>query len=136
MSDQDETASNNRVLIVEDEQKLAQLYKLVLEVAGFDVKVAGGGFMAGMQMTLFDPAVVILDLMLPGMNGLEVLKQTKAAEKFSQIKIVVLSAMPRQMLDEALAAGADAALEKPIRNEMLLEHVQRLMGTGTIKPAT
>ena len=86
------------------------------------------GFKAGILLNNFQPAVMTLDLKMPGLNGLEVIRIVKNDDRLKDMKIIVVSAMPREMLDEARAAGADDVLEKPFENDVLAEKVLQLAG--------
>jgi excisionase family DNA binding protein len=119
---------SRRVLIVEDDPAMSAAIQRTLKRAGFETRVASDGFRAGTLLGTFLPGVMTLDLRMPGIPGLDVLKFVRLAERLRDIRILVVSAMPRKELDEALAAGADDVLEKPFRNPELLEKVTRLAG--------
>ena len=127
---------SQRVLVVEDEPEIAELYRQVIASAGLEVEVAEDGFRAGALMASFKPAVMTLDLILPSLDGLVVLKFVKASERFKQVKILVVSALPKEKLTAAVEAGADEALQKPVKNKVLLEHVCRLAGVNPPISAT
>lgn len=120
--------NSRRVLIVEDDLTLAKNIQRVLRRAGFETEIAEDGFRAGVLFQTFTPAVMTLDLKMPGLGGLELLKFVRSAEPLQGIKILVISAMPERELQEALEAGADDVLEKPFKNEDLVEKVSRLLG--------
>ena len=119
---------SRRVLIVEDDPAMAAAIQRTLRRAGFETRTASDGFRAGTLLGTFLPGVMTLDLRMPGIPGLDVLKFVRLAERLKDIRILVVSAMPRKELDEALAAGADDVLEKPFRNPELLDKVARLSG--------
>ncbi|MBT6148572.1 MAG: response regulator transcription factor, partial [Gemmatimonadetes bacterium] len=119
-----------RVLVVEDEKTMANAIERVLRQADFEVCVAGDGFTAGAQFSLFEPAVVTLDLQIPGMGGMDVLRFVRETERLADIKILVVSAMPQQQLEAALKAGADGYLPKPFDNAELLVRVSELAGVN------
>lgn len=121
-------AHRRRVLVVEDEPPIANLIERLLKKAGFETQVAMDGFRAGALLATWRPWVMTLDLRLPGLGGVEVVKFLKASPVFSNVRIVVVSAMPHRELDEAVAAGADVALEKPFSRESLLINVAKLAG--------
>jgi excisionase family DNA binding protein len=124
---------SRRILIVEDDAAMAAAMQRVLRRAGFETRAASDGFRAGTLLGTFLPGVMTLDLRMPGIPGLDVLKFVRLAERLKDIRILIVSAMPRKELDEALAAGADDVLEKPFRNPDLLDKVTRLAG---IEPAS
>lgn len=118
--------ANRRVLIVDDDPLVAKAVERVLRSAKFETLIATGGFEAGTLLSEFKPAVMTLDLQMPGMDGFEVLKFVRASENLKRVKIVVISGLSRVELDKALTCGADAAMEKPLDDERLIETVARL----------
>lgn len=124
----------NRVLIVEDEPPMAKAIQRVLKRGGFETTVASDGFSAGAMVAMLNPAVVTLDLMIPGIQGLEVLRFIRSTPRLKDVKILVLSGMPQRDLDEALAAGADDVLAKPFDNDTLLRKVAQLTGAQPSVP--
>jgi CheY-like chemotaxis protein len=115
-----------RVLVVEDNEAAAKVMAKALGGSGFEVEMAQDGFRAGTLMGTFGPAVVTLDLMMPGIHGLEVLRFLRGMEQFGSVKILVVSAMPKKQLDRAREEGADDVLEKPFESKDLVERVTRL----------
>lgn len=122
--------SNNRVLVIEDQPEMAAAIKRTLKRAGYDVEVAKDGFVAGAMLMRHDPALVTLDLKMPGIDGYQVLTFIRDHEAHNQVKVLVVSAETREGLDRALATGADAVLPKPFDNSELLEQVAALIGEG------
>lgn len=117
-----------RVLIVEDEEKMAKAMQRALRRAGFETQLALEGFLAGTLATTFVPAVITVDLKMPGLGGLAVLKAIRDLPELAGVKVLVVSAMPQDQLEEALAAGADDVLEKPFKNKELVQKVATLAG--------
>jgi len=120
--------TTRKVLIVEDDDRMAKAIQRALVRAGFETEIAADGFKAGTLVTSFSPAVMTLDLKMPGLGGLEVLKTVRQDPALTTLKVLVVSAMPREELDEALAAGADDVLEKPFANKDLVQKVAILAG--------
>lgn len=118
--------TSRRVLIVEDDLAMANAIQRTLRRANLETMIASDGFKAGAMLGTFSPMVATLDLMLPGLGGLEVLKFVRSSESLRDLKILVVSAMPQNDLDAALAAGADDILSKPFQNEELVEKVLNL----------
>lgn len=123
-------ALNRRVLIVEDEPGIAKIIQTTLVRDGFETKIAPDGFSAGSLLWSFAPSLMTLDLKIPGINGLEVLKIVKGTPKLEHVKILVVSAMPKAQLEEALSAGADDVLEKPFTTESLKGKISALSGVA------
>lgn len=117
-----------RVLIVDDEPSLAKSIQRVLCQDGFETQIASNGFSAGSMLESFNPAVVTLDLKMPGMGGLDVVRFIRNQERFSHLKILIVSALSQQKIDEAINAGADDFLGKPFENSVLLEKIKQING--------
>jgi excisionase family DNA binding protein len=119
-----------RILIVEDDPPMARIIMAHLDEAGFETLVASDGFRAGACIESFRPSVVTLDLMIPGLSGIEVLKFIREQNHLKDVKILVVSGMPKAKLDEALQAGADATLSKPFETDVLVAEVTKLAGVS------
>ena len=116
-----------RVLIVEDELHIVESLSFVLESEGFDVASELDGE-AGLRRLRADPPdVLLLDVMLPKMNGLEVLKLVRADARLRGLPVVILTAKGRQQ-DRRMAEeiGADAFMTKPFANGDVVAAIRRL----------
>lgn len=118
---------NNRVLITEDEPNIVESLTFILMRAGYDVSSVGDGEAAVHQLRVNPPNILVLDLMLPKLNGFEVLKLVKTDSQLKTLPVIILSAKgqahDRQLANEI---GADAFIAKPFSNRDFIEHVQRL----------
>ncbi|MEP1447635.1 MAG: response regulator [Paraglaciecola sp.] len=117
---------NKTVLIVDDDKNMADAIKRVLRKDGFECDTAINGFLAGSKLMQHRPSLMTLDLTMPGLNGFELLKHLRADEQFRDLKILVISALQQESLDEAAALGANAVLSKPFKNDELLNVVNQL----------
>lgn len=112
-----------RILIVEDdEQQAAYIYELLQGRPGIDaVEVAGSGFEAGHRLHVFKPTLVLLDLMMPGIDGFTVCRSLKADPETHNIRVVAITgyASPENV-QHILDAGAEACLTKPLDTAHLL----------------
>jgi DNA-binding response OmpR family regulator len=117
--------SKPRVLVVEDDNEIADVLRRSLRIEGYDVKVSGDGTHALDEAGLFEPDAVVLDLGLPGMDGIDV---AKALRQDGDVPILILTA--RDGLDsrvEGLDSGADDYLVKPFEREELLARLRALL---------
>lgn len=115
------------ILVVDDEVAYRRAILRVLQSGGFNVIMAEDGFQAGVLLLHHKPAVMTLDLQMPGLDGFEVLKYIRQHPDLNQTKILVISGLGQTELDRALAAGADATLSKPFDNVHLLDTIARLI---------
>lgn len=117
------------VLIVEDEPYIAESLTFLLERAGLTVQVVGDGTAALDAVRTRKPAVVILDVMLPNGNGLDVLKAVKMDPELAAVRILVLTARGRENdRQTAIALGADAYITKPFSNRDVVKQTCALAG--------
>ena len=115
-----------RVLVVEDDDAIAQVLKRSLRMEGYEVRVAGDGIAALDEAHGFLPDLVILDLGLPGMDGLDVAKQLRGQQ--DDVPILVLTARDAvESRVEGLDAGADDYLVKPFERQELLARMRALL---------
>jgi two-component system alkaline phosphatase synthesis response regulator PhoP len=117
-----------KILIVEDEGDIIKLLKYNLEKEGFKVNYATDGGVAIAEIRRDEPDLVILDLMLPGLDGLEVCRQLRRHDKFSQIPVLILSARSEEA-DRVvgLELGADDYVTKPFSMREVVARVRALL---------
>ncbi len=118
-----------RVLLAEDEPNIVESIRFLLDRAGHDVSVCDNGRMA-LESTLESPPdVLVLDVMLPGMDGFEVLRHLRADGRAEGLPVLVLTAKgQREDRERALEAGADLFITKPFSNADLVDAVHQLAG--------
>lgn len=115
-----------RVLVVDDDQ---QLSGYLVELLGslsepIEAEVAKDGFDAGQKVLTFCPDIVLLDLMMPGLDGFEVCRRLKQDRATSGVRIIALTGYPSPgNIERIRAAGAEACLAKPISIQALLDAI-------------
>lgn len=116
------------VLVVDDEPAIRETLSFILEMEGFSVDVAADGEQALTKVQQTNPKVVLLDVMMPKMDGYRVCEEIKKDPKTATIKVVILTAMG-QAADRAraLAVGADAYVSKPFDEDGLIALLRTLM---------
>jgi DNA-binding response OmpR family regulator len=98
---------------------------------GFEVAVAGDGESALRSMAERRPDLVILDVMMPKLNGFEVCQRIRAEPAFHGVRVLMLSARGRETeMKKGLELGADAYVTKPFSTKDLVAEIRRLLGTG------
>lgn len=117
-----------KILVVEDNEKNRRLLKLILASKGHTVSEAGDGREAIEQAGKNKPDLVIMDIQLPGMDGLEATRVLKRNKDTSGIKVIVLTAYAMKGDRERfLEAGSDAYLSKPVNMEEMLSAIDALL---------
>jgi excisionase family DNA binding protein len=122
-------SGKRKVLIVDDDEELVELLSDVFEKDGrFEVKTANNGFDAGMQVREFRPDLVVLDVMLPDINGKEVCQRIRSDETLEAVKIICISGMVEQdKVAELRLAGANDFMHKPFNVDRLLDRACDLL---------
>ena len=119
--------SKKRVLLAEDEPNIVESLTFLVERAGFAVDVATTGPEALAAVEAAPPDVLVLDVMLPGIDGLEVLRRLRGAQATATLPVLMLTAKgQREDRENALSAGADQFMTKPFSNAALLDAVRQL----------
>ena len=113
-----------KILTIDDDPAMTELLTLLLKTRGFDAYMANTGEEGIKLIREISPDVVILDLMMPGMDGWQVCTEVRS---FSDVPILVLSALDSPgMVASALDAGADDYLIKPVPSGVLIAHLNTL----------
>jgi len=130
-------SGKRKALIVDDDEDLVQLLVDVFERDGrFDLKTANNGFDAGMLVREFRPDVVVLDVMLPDINGREVCVKIRSDPKLQDVKIICISGMVEQdKVADLMASGANDFMQKPFEVDQLLDRVCQLLDLETAPAA-
>lgn len=120
---------SGRVLLIEDEANIAEAIRYLLTRDGWDVSVHAEGAEAAAKIASFDPDLVILDLMLPGRSGLDILKDLRASSATATLPVIMLTAKG-QGADRAAAerAGVSVFMTKPFANAQIRAAVRDLIG--------
>ncbi|MFO7610224.1 MAG: response regulator transcription factor [Candidatus Krumholzibacteriia bacterium] len=120
--------AGEHILIVEDEADIAELLEYNLERADYDPQSVGTGEEGLVQAREAEPDLVILDLMLPGLSGLEVCRRLKADPQTARIPVIMLTAKGEEEdIVAGFDAGADDYVTKPFRPKVLLARVQAVL---------
>lgn len=112
------------ILIAEDEANIVESLRFILERAGADVRISYDGEQAVRDIANVKPHAVVLDIMMPRMDGFEVLKATKAQNEFADLPIIMLTAKGQSSdREKALAIGATDFITKPFSNAEVVDTV-------------
>ncbi len=120
-----ESGSNNVILVIDDSIVIRKMVEIALENEDLVVETAVSGKDGMDKIDQLNPSLIILDLMLPDINGIDILKTVKASRK---IPVIMLSGKDSpQMVENAKNAGADAFLPKPFKDDELKEQIKTLL---------
>jgi DNA-binding response OmpR family regulator len=120
-----------RILIVDDEPNIVVSLQWLMRREGFETTVAADGEAALEAIARGAPDLVILDVMLPGLNGFEVCRRIRAEPTWSGTRVVMLTAKGRDTeVQKGLALGADAYVTKPFSTKDLVAQIRQLLGEG------
>jgi two-component system, OmpR family, phosphate regulon response regulator PhoB len=114
---------NKQIMVVDDEVNILLLLDITLKRRGFTVLKANDSYSALMMLESSTPDLFILDVMMPGMDGLELCRQIRARPETAHTPVIMLSARyDQRSVDRALAAGANAYLSKmSLHSELVLQ---------------
>jgi DNA-binding response OmpR family regulator len=117
-----------RVLVADDDEGLRQLMRLVLRSAGFEVIEAVNGLDALARARDCNPTVILLDVMMPGMDGLAVCRDLKSDQRFDGVPVIFVTAMDDlQQRTASKELGVDDYIKKPIGPRELVARVRGVM---------
>jgi two-component system cell cycle response regulator DivK len=121
------------ILVVEDNERNLKLLRDVLEYAGYDVRVARTGE-DGVTLAVKEPPdLVLMDLQLPGIDGMEAFRQLRASPRTADVPVVAVTAQAmKQDRERVLEAGFDGYVEKPISVRAFPEQVRRFLSGGEV----
>ena len=123
-------SSKKRILIVDDDKGIVHsIRRNLMRDNKYEIEVAYNGFSAGQKFSIFRPDFVILDILMPGVDGYEICTQIRRNKAHNNVKILVVSGVDtyaevKKMMD----LGADDYLPKPFSNQALQEKMKKLLG--------
>jgi len=122
-------SGKRKALIVDDDAELVELISDALLVDGrFEVRTADNGFDAGMMVKEYHPDILVLDVMLPDINGKEVCQRVRNDSSMDDVRIICISGMVEQdKIQDLKDAGADHFVQKPFETDYLIERICRLL---------
>ena len=115
---------SGRILVVDDLADNLFLLQVFLEAEGYEVDTADSGSLALDKITAFPPNLVLLDVMMPGMNGYEVTQRIRQNDRLPFIPILLITAHEEVTVSQGLDMGANDVIRKPINFEELLARIR------------
>ncbi|MCR4315819.1 MAG: response regulator [Planctomycetes bacterium] len=126
-----------KVLIVDDDVSILLVVEKGLKNKGYNVRTATNGYEAGYLTSDFCPDVILLDIMLPDINGVQVCSKIRSDPRNKNIKIIAISAVANNALVQSiLDAGADDFMPKPISNQELVAKIESIVPFGVKSPGS
>jgi len=116
--------TNSLALIIEDDEFLAEIFSLTLQEAEFEIEIIRDGRAALNRLAAITPALVVLDLHLPHISGVDILHQIRADERLAETRVMLATA--DAIMADNLREDADLVLLKPISTNQLRELAKRL----------
>ena len=130
-------SQKKRILLIEDEEDIAALIKLQAELSGYKLHVEVDGINGYRAIEREKPDLVILDVMLPGENGLDVCRRMKSSSELKNIPVLILSAKGEELdIVLGLELGADDYVQKPFSPKILFSRIKAILRRGqeAVKP--
>lgn len=125
------TSAQPSILVADDDPDIRDLVVFKLEQAGFEVRAVADGSAALTALEDLTPDLVVLDVMMPGLSGLDVLRQIRTMDRLDGVKVLLLTARARDAdVDDGYNTGADEYVTKPFSPRELLHRVNSLLGRG------
>ena len=120
--------SKGKILLVDDEEDILEFLSYNLKKEGFQIETANNGITALKKLNRFNPELIILDVMMPEMNGIEVCENIRNDEKNDEVLILFLTARSEDYSELAgFSAGADDYITKPIKPKLLVSRVNAIL---------
>jgi two-component system alkaline phosphatase synthesis response regulator PhoP len=130
-------SKKNRILIADDEQDILDMLQYILEKEGYEVKVATNGPMALSLAKEFQPRLILLDIMMPLMDGIETCRQIRQTEELKETFIIFLTARSEEYSEiAAFESGANDFIVKPIKPRALVSRLSSYFRKETIKKSS
>jgi DNA-binding response OmpR family regulator len=119
--------TKTKILLVDDERAILKVIGIKLRISGYDVVTAPGGQEALDLVKTESPDIMLLDVIMPGIDGFEVLEELRA---FSELPVIVFSAR-QENAHNALRLGANDFLAKPFNVDDMVKRIEKLLGSPT-----
>ncbi len=123
------TSRKYKILVVDDDEDILDFISYNLHKNGYVVEEAGNGLLAIEKAKSFNPDLILMDVMMPEMDGLEACKKIKAIEELNKTAVVFLTARGEELMEiEGFEAGADDYIIKPLKPKILLSRIKAILG--------
>ena len=125
-----------QIMVVDDDAAMLTLISLMLERAGYTVFTADSGIEALETLQYTTPDLILLDIMMPGMDGIELCKRIRTQSKTSRTPVLFLSAQgDMRVIKRGILAGATGYLSKPVTRRALISQIESTLGLSEMAAA-
>ena len=118
--------TDKRVLVVDDEPAIGRVLRIKLKLSGFDVTTTTSGAEAIELVKTNEPDIILLDLLMPGLTGVDVLSRVRA---FSKVPVIMFTGRP-EIAGFALKLGATDCIAKPFNPDALVDRIRTVLGAS------
>jgi len=126
---------NKRVLLVDDSETVIQFERMLLRDMGFEIAAAKSGKLALQEIAARRPDLVLLDMIMPDMDGMETLRHLKGNPETKTIPVIVVTTKgDPELVVQALEAGCDEYVTKPVDKAELLAKLKRVLSQAEVTP--
>jgi len=130
------TDMGKRVLVVEDHHDTSFTICKLLKLEGYDVDHAIDGMAGYNSASTHHPDLIVTDVQMPRMNGIDMIRRIRTQDELKGVPILVMSAYGRRVISDAISAGADGYIEKPLDFEKFISRVKSILPEDGAKQAT
>jgi len=120
-----------KILLAEDDGDLRALYGYMLAAAGYKVKAVRNGLEAFAEMQVNRPDVIVTNIAMPVLNGLDLIMAVRSNDEFADLPVVAITSFGEDICELALAAGANGAIDKPTELETMREVIENSLTRPT-----
>jgi len=125
---------DKRILVIDDEPEVTKLVAATLEGKPYEIKTVNSGVEGCIELGTFKPSLVILDIMMPGVDGVQVCREIRRNEVTSHTQILVITGYPEDERVKAIREmGIEDVLAKPFGSEELVDRVEKILSQPIVK---
>lgn len=123
-----------KILAVDDTETMRRFHTFILTAQGYTVKTATDGRNALEVLKAYQPDIILMDVMMPNMDGIECCRQIKSSDDTKEIKVIMVTSRSEySMISKAFAAGCDDYVTKPVNQAELLQKIKDLIKLSAIR---
>jgi CheY-like chemotaxis protein len=121
-----------KILLVEDDDDVRALYSYMLAAAGYRVKAVRNGLEAFAEIQINRPDVIVTDILMPGVNGVDLIAAVRSNDEFADLPVVAITSCGESIREEARTAGATAVIDKPTEIARMREVIEEALSRPSL----